>query len=140
MSVQSVRTSLNHLMATGVITTRSTNKYTIITIVNWDSYQHQVAGDNPLNNQSVNQGLTHNQPATNHIQQSKKEKKGRKKNECGGLPPNKKKSIDTIDEQAKEVLEHLNLVTGKTIQGDGTYSGKAQGRSYGGRVYASDRF
>ena len=38
-SVQEVRTALRKLKSTGEITVESTNKYTIITVVNWEEYQ-----------------------------------------------------------------------------------------------------
>ena len=41
LSEQQTRTSINKLKSTNEITTKSTNKYTIITIVNWDEYQKQ---------------------------------------------------------------------------------------------------
>lgn len=38
-SVQQIRTALNKLESTGEITSLSTNKYTIITVINWSFYQ-----------------------------------------------------------------------------------------------------
>ena len=43
------------------VTTESTNKYTIFTIINWDRYQHE----EPANNQQDNQQDTNNEPTTN---------------------------------------------------------------------------
>ena len=39
LSVQQVRTSLDKLISTNEITNKSTNKYRIITVNNWDKYQ-----------------------------------------------------------------------------------------------------
>lgn len=39
LSEQQVRTAISHLRATNEITTRATNKFTIITVVNWESWQ-----------------------------------------------------------------------------------------------------
>ena len=39
MSERNVRTALNHLKATNEIATKATNKFTVVTIVNWESYQ-----------------------------------------------------------------------------------------------------
>ena len=39
LSERSVRTSLNHLISTGEVTSQSTNRYTLITVNNYDSYQ-----------------------------------------------------------------------------------------------------
>ncbi|WP_338669322.1 conserved phage C-terminal domain-containing protein [Pseudodesulfovibrio methanolicus] len=116
ISEQSIRTALGHLKSTGVITIKSTNKYSIISIVNWDSYQPSAASFNQQAIQPVGQQLANNQPSTNHIQQSKKGKKGRRKNEEGETPSDGCKSSDLIAEQARAVLEHLNKVTGKRFK------------------------
>lgn len=67
ISVQSIRTSINHLKSTGEITTESTAKFTIITIKNYDSYQ-QPTSDLTNDQQAANKLLTSNQ------QQWKKDK------------------------------------------------------------------
>lgn len=61
LSEQNVRTSLKHLHDMEIITSKSTNKYTLYTIVNYGLYQDQ---DNSTN-QQPNQQLTNNQPTTN---------------------------------------------------------------------------
>lgn len=38
-TIQQVRTAIKKLKSTGEITSETTNKYTIITVVNWDNYQ-----------------------------------------------------------------------------------------------------
>lgn len=62
---QSVRTSLNRLKSTNEITIKSTNKYSIVTILNWDNYQDTKEASNQQNNHQANQQLTSNQPTTN---------------------------------------------------------------------------
>lgn len=57
LSVQEIRTALKHLISTGELTSKSTNKYRIITVVNYEMYQ-QV-------NKQPNSPLTSNQQATN---------------------------------------------------------------------------
>tara|TARA_R110000803_G_scaffold210475_1_gene282398 strand:- start:38 stop:694 length:657 start_codon:yes stop_codon:yes gene_type:complete len=66
LSEQSIRTSLNRLKSTNEVTIKKTNKYSVISITNWDKYQGA--------NQQTNQQLTIKQPATNHIQECKKKK------------------------------------------------------------------
>lgn len=61
MSVQNVRTALNHLISTGEVTRQSTSKYTVFTIVNYNMYQ---------DNQQTNQ-----QTANNNGRKIKKDKK-----------------------------------------------------------------
>lgn len=61
LSEQVVRTCLKRLEKTGEITQQSTNKFTIITVCNYDKYQTT----NNAINQQPNQELTSNQPAIN---------------------------------------------------------------------------
>jgi hypothetical protein len=67
MSEQSIRTLLDFLKTTSNITIKVTNKFSIISIVNWNTYQVE---ENEINHQS-NQRLTNKQPATNHKQTHK---------------------------------------------------------------------
>lgn len=55
---QNVRTSLKKLKSTSEITTKSTNKNTLVTITQYDSYQPKI--------QKLTSKLTINQPSTNH--------------------------------------------------------------------------
>ena len=67
ISEQSIRTALNHLKSTNEITIKSTNKFSIVSIVNWEKYQCR----DVESNQQINQQLTNNQPTTNHIKEYK---------------------------------------------------------------------
>ena len=68
ISEQTIRTCLSRLESTGEITRKSTNKFSIITITKYDSYQQSLKADQP----TTNQQLTNNQPTTNHTQKIKK--------------------------------------------------------------------
>ena len=61
VSLQSIRTVLKRLKSTGEITIQSTNKYSIITICNYDSYQI-IESDT---NKPANRSLTNEQQTTN---------------------------------------------------------------------------
>ena len=61
ISEQTLRTCLSRLEKTGEINLQSTNRFTIITISNYDSYQ----SNQPTTNQLTNQQLTSDQPTTN---------------------------------------------------------------------------
>lgn len=80
ISVQSIRTSLNRLKSTNEITINSTNKFSIITLLNYSDYQ----GDNkPSNNQLTNNQQTTNKQLTNasynkEIKEIKKNKEVKK--------------------------------------------------------------
>ena len=80
LSEQSTRTSLQHLIDMGMITSKPTNKFTIYTIVNYGQYQDI---DTTINQQD-NQQLTNNQPTTN--QQLTTTKEGKKESIKEKLP------------------------------------------------------
>lgn len=62
---QQIRTCINRLKSTNEITTESTNRFTIATIVKWEEYQCILKDDNQENNQQYNHQLTSKQPASN---------------------------------------------------------------------------
>ena len=70
LSEQTIRTTINKLKKLQKLTIKPTNKFSIITINNWDSYQ----GTQNETNQQNNQVVTSNQPASNHKQECKNEK------------------------------------------------------------------
>ncbi len=57
MSIQNVRTCLNRLKSTNEITIKTTNRYTLLTICNYDQYQTY--------NKNINQQTTNSQPTNN---------------------------------------------------------------------------
>ena len=58
LSEQQVRTALEKLKSTNEITSKTTNKFTIITICKYDSYQSKKRTTNQRNNQQDNQQIT----------------------------------------------------------------------------------
>ena len=64
LSTQSVRTCLMHLISTGEITSESTNRYRIITVVNYDKYQESTS-KTAVNQQATNKQSTSNQQQVN---------------------------------------------------------------------------
>ena len=84
LSEQSVRTALKKLQNTREITIKSTKKFSIISIVNWENYQ------------DINQQLTNNQPTTN--QQLTTEEEGKKERRKEGKKINIQKP-DSVSEQ-----------------------------------------
>ena len=61
ISQQKIRTCLKYLEKAQNLTIKPTNKFSIISITNWDIYQ----SDNGLNNQQPNQQTTNKQPTNN---------------------------------------------------------------------------
>ena len=61
LTLQVIRTSLKHLVSTNELTIKSTNKYTVITVNNYDNYQDL---NKYLNNQLTNKQQTTNKQLT----------------------------------------------------------------------------
>lgn len=77
ISEQSIRTALNKLKSTGEITSKKYNKFSIITITNWQDYQDdddEKEENQPANQPATNQQLTSNQP---HLNKDKNIRKSR---------------------------------------------------------------
>jgi uncharacterized phage protein (TIGR02220 family) len=102
VSEQSVRTCLHRLQTIENLTIKSTNKFSIISVTNWDRYQFQ---DGAINHQ-INQCLTSNQPAPNHIQELKE-----CKNKDIVLPDKSNNHIPY-----KEIVDYLNLKSKKNFK------------------------
>lgn len=67
LSVQSIRTCVSSLKTLGNLTVQSTNKFSVVTVVNWAFYQDSI---NEINKQS-NTKVTSSQHTTNNIQECK---------------------------------------------------------------------
>lgn len=128
MSEQNIKTCMATLKKLKNITTKPTNKFTVISIVNWDSYQRRDEEDNQQHKQQV----TSNSPTTNHKQECKElknEKNDLKKNNDKGVSSGKKlyplsffnylkmkgKDLDK-EEEAKTVQFYLDAY--KASRGD----------------------
>lgn len=64
-SEQSVRTCLIRLKESNAITIKSTNKFSIISVVGWQKYQHKPKKNQPTEQPTTNQQTTNKQPTTN---------------------------------------------------------------------------
>lgn len=62
MSVRQVRTALDKLKSTNEITIKSTNKYSVITVVNYSEYQDRATKSDQQNDQQA----TSKRPANDH--------------------------------------------------------------------------
>ena len=101
ISEQNVRTSLNHLKSTNEITIKVTNKFSVVTIVNWESYQFE---DGELTNELTNE-LTINQPATNHTKEYKNiknKRKGGRAHKSSGVKKELEETYAMLEEWANE--------------------------------------
>lgn len=94
LSTQQVRTSLNRLKSTNEITSKTTNRFTLVTVCKYESYQLYEETEQQAKQQALQQ--TNNKQITNKQQQLKNNK---------NIRNNKKESILTnvrIDEKATD--------------------------------------
>lgn len=94
-SERQIRTALKKLKSTGEVTTETTNKYTIITVVNWEDYQSgEEIPTKSLTNErpTKDQQATNKRPHRNNVKNNKNEKKynnararGEKPNDRSGV-------------------------------------------------------
>lgn len=72
-TVQQIRTAIKKLISTGEITTKSTNKYTLITVVNWEDYQYfDQSPASKSTRRATNEQQTNNKRITNEQQTNNK--------------------------------------------------------------------
>ena len=75
LTVQAVRTAINKLKKTGELTSKSTNKFTLLTLVKYRVYQYSDTSSNRQNNKRrTNEQQTNNKRTTNEQQQLKNDK------------------------------------------------------------------
>lgn len=118
-SIQTIRTCINRLKSTGEITCETTNKYTIITICNYEEYQQNEKTSNKRSNKQDNKETTSQQQTTNkqltttkeykeykNIKNDKKDKKDKKE---------EKNNVDLKKTKEETILEIYNLYPSKCI-------------------------
>ena len=74
VSRRSVRTCLNYLKSTNRIAIRTTNRYSIVSILKWDIYQGDDNANDQQNGQQDDQQATSKRPASDHIEEVKEVK------------------------------------------------------------------
>ena len=78
LSEQTIRTCLKRLISTNEITSKTTNKYTLITICNYESYQEKKEETNKQTNEQFNNQVTNEQQTSNKRLTTSKEIKENK--------------------------------------------------------------
>lgn len=104
ISIQNIRTSLNHLKSTHEITIKSTNRFSIITVVKYSDYQYK---DN--NNQHTHQH-THQQTTNKQLTTLEEDKKIKNNiiNNNIYITPEKKYLIENfIDKQKPQIAYQI---------------------------------
>jgi len=74
MSEQNIRTALNHLKSTNEITVRTTRKYSVVTVNNFEKYQ-EVPSSITNHQPTGNQRLTNSQPQYKKVEEDNKKEK-----------------------------------------------------------------
>ena len=109
-SEMQIRTALKKLESTKEITIETTNKYTVITVMNWDNYQ----SDNDFNNQDFNQQITNKQPTDNQQITNKQPHRKNVKN-----VKNVKNSVCDVASAAPQLSEILLFISENRLRVDG---------------------
>ena len=84
LSIQEVRTALNHLKSTGEVTDRATRKYRIITVLFYDDYQ---TANKQSNKQLTNSQQTANKQPTTDIRTYKNREEQEEEKDALLAPP-----------------------------------------------------
>jgi len=119
LSEQTIRTCVTRLSKMGKLTTKPTNKFSIITIINWGSYQ----ADQTTVNHQINPVATQCQPSANHKQECKNVKTNtlhastdQSGTESVSDPKRSRPSPSPLRSDIVEIVEDLNNGLGsKTI-------------------------
>lgn len=85
ISEQQARTALKFLEKLKIVTTKPTNRFTLVSFVNWDTYQQSNNVSQPTNQPALNQQITSSQPADNQHLTTSYRKKECKKEESNNL-------------------------------------------------------
>lgn len=103
ISIQNVRTALKRFEKLGFLTNESTKTGRLITVANWEKYQ----GGEDEPNKEANKDLTKTQQRGNKDltprEESKKDKKDRKKEIYKGLPPELQITVDDFLEMRRRI-------------------------------------
>lgn len=74
ISERSVRTAISHLKSTGELSVKTTNRFSVATIVKFNDYQVNDDGGDQQNDQPAVTRATNDRPTTDHIQEYKNNK------------------------------------------------------------------
>lgn len=111
LSIQQIRTANKKLCECGFLNIQSTNKYSIITICNYDSYQHyEDSIQQKNNNQSTNEQQTNNNQTTTTKEiknKRNKEIKNKKENNSNELLKKKDAAIAATLTRKEEFYKSL---------------------------------
>ena len=105
ISTQSIRTCINKLKSTGEITSKSTNKFRIITLLKWKDYQTRP----DISTSKSTGNLTDNQQTTNNQSTANKKNKNIRIKEDKNIAAEPPEVNELLDFFKKTVNEHINF-------------------------------
>ena len=106
LSEREIRTAISHLKSTNEVTTKATNKFTILTITNWEKYQgFDLGATNKATNKATNERPTSDQQATTYKEIKNIRNKENKNNIF--TPP----SLEDVQEYCKERNNNVDAET-----------------------------
>ena len=110
-----VRSALKYLKITNRIRIETTNRFSVITVINWRTYRDVQLQNNQRNIPDDNQQITNKQPADNHIQEVKKlrSEKGTSKQQHHLLSPDDAFSSSLANAEGKDNGNGLRKGAGK---------------------------
>jgi len=106
ISVQTIRTCINKLKSTGELTNQSTNRFRLITLLNWTDYQ--LNDDKPTS--KLTSPLTYYQQSTNKQLTANKNDKNVKEEILGDKSPEEFSSKEYIEQVIKDKKPHISLI------------------------------
>lgn len=118
LSERQIRTALDHLKSTNELTIESTNKFSLITIVNYGKFQDAQSDIDQQNDQQVDQQPTSNRPQLN---------KGNNREQ--GISPRKRFTPPTVKDVESYCQERGNNVDAQRLVDFYTASGWMRGKS-----------
>lgn len=126
LSIQQIRTSLDHLKSTSEITIKTTNKNTVISINNWNCHQQ----DNKQNNKQTTNKQQTNNTLTSGLKNVKNVKNEKNvENEKNLVYQNPPSGIPLVDpgkdrlgeEEARSFLKSFNEIRGTRFNDTGSF-------------------
>ena len=108
LTERSVRTALQHLKSTNEVTIKTTNRFSVVTIVNWEKYQM----DDCKTTSKTTSKVTNKRPANDQQTTTPKERKERK--ESKEYREAAKAAVD--GEEAEANIRKLKQITKRTFE------------------------
>lgn len=106
---RNIRTALKHLISTGEVTSETTNQYTLITVLNYNTYQ-QVTSEMPNKRQTSDEQVTNDRQTSDNKERKIKKEEERKEEK------NISKQVPSAE--ALEIISYLNLKCGTAYRTD----------------------